>query len=45
MPKGSSQGSGSKGGQYHDAKTGKFVTPKYVKAHPSTTFKESSRKK
>jgi hypothetical protein len=49
MPKGSSQGSGSKGGskggQYHDAKTGKFVTPKYAKTHPSTTFKESSRKK
>lgn len=44
---GSSKGSGSSAGkgQYHSAKTGKFVAPKYAKTHPSTTFKESSRKK
>lgn len=49
MAKGSSSSKGSGGsagkGQYHSAKTGKFVTPKYAKTHPSTTFKESSRKK
>jgi hypothetical protein len=44
--KGSSKGSSGKGGgQYHDAKTGKFVTPGYAKTHPGTTFKESPRKK
>jgi hypothetical protein len=44
--KGSSKGSSGKGGgQYHDAKTGKFVTPGYAKKHPGTTFKESPRKK
>jgi hypothetical protein len=45
MPKGSSKSSGSKGGQYHDAKTGQFVKPGYAKKHPGTTFKESPRKK
>jgi hypothetical protein len=44
--KGSSKGSSGKGGgHYHDAKTGKFVTLGYAKTHPSTTFKESPRKK
>ena len=40
-----SKSSGGKGGQYHDAKDGKFVTQKYAEKHPSTTFKESGRKK
>jgi hypothetical protein len=43
MPQG--KGTPSKGGQYHDAKTGQFVTPNYAKKHPGTTFKESPRKK
>ena len=45
---GKSPSKGSKGsgkGQYHDAKTGQFVTPGYAKKHPGTTFKESPRKK
>jgi hypothetical protein len=42
----SSKGSGGKsGGNYHSAKTGKFVSPAYAKKHPSTTFRESPRKK
>jgi hypothetical protein len=42
-----SKGSSSKGsgGNYHSARTGKFVSPGYAKKHPSTTFKESPRKK
>ena len=48
MAKGS-KGSGKKGSgsgnPYHSAKTGKFVSEKYAKSHPSTTFKESPRKK
>lgn len=39
------KGSGKGGGNYHSAKTGKFVSEKYAKQHPSTTFKESPRKK
>jgi hypothetical protein len=27
--------------KYHDAGTGKFVTPTYAKTHPKTTAKES----
>jgi hypothetical protein len=29
------------GGHYRSAKTGRYVTPKYGKSHPSTTVKES----
>jgi hypothetical protein len=33
---------GSKsGGHYRSAKSGRYVTPKYGKSHPSTTVKES----
>lgn len=39
---GSSKGSG---GNYRSAKTGKYVTPKYGKSHPSTTVKEAPPKK
>ena len=28
-------------GSYRSAKTGRYVTPKYGKSHPSTTVKES----
>ena len=28
-------------GSYRDAKTGRYVTPKYGKSHPATTVKES----
>jgi hypothetical protein len=45
MPKGTPKSSGGKGGQFHDAKTGQFVTKPYADKHPSTTFKESTRKK
>jgi hypothetical protein len=31
----------SSGGRYRSAKTGRYVTSKYGKAHPSTTVKES----
>ena len=42
MAKGKGRGSGkSTGGHYRSAKTGKFVTSKYGKSHPSTTVKES----
>ena len=33
------------GGSYRSAKTGRYVTPKYGKSHPSTTVKESPPKK
>jgi hypothetical protein len=39
----SSSSSNKSGDRLHDAGSGKFVTPGYAKAHPSTTFKESSR--
>ena len=32
-------------GSYRSAKTGRYVTPKYGKSHPSTTVKETSKKK
>lgn len=41
MPKKSSSG----GGSYRSAKTGRYVTEKYGKSHPSTTVKESNSKK
>jgi hypothetical protein len=37
----SSGGKSSGGGKYRSAKTGRYVTPKYGKSHPSTTVKES----
>lgn len=30
---------------YRSAKTGQYVTPKYGKAHPGTTVKETNKKK
>ncbi len=41
----SSSGGKSSGGNYRSAKTGRFVTEKYGKSHPSTTVKESGKKK
>ena len=41
MPKKSTGG----GSSYRSAKTGRYVTPKYGKSHPSTTVKETSKKK
>lgn len=38
--KGSSSGKGS---NWRSSKTGKFVTPKYGKSHPSTTEKEKRK--
>jgi hypothetical protein len=35
----------SSSGSYRSAKTGRYVTPKYGKSHPSTTVKETSKKK
>lgn len=35
----------SSSGSYRSAKTGRYVTPKYGKSHPSTTVKESAPKK
>lgn len=40
MPKGKSS-SKSSTPKYRSAKTGQYVTPKYGKAHKSTTVKES----
>lgn len=38
--------SGSKpGGSYRSAKRGRYVTRKHGKSHPSTTVKESNKKK
>jgi hypothetical protein len=31
-------------GPYRSAKTGRYVTPKYGKAHPATTVKEAPKK-
>jgi hypothetical protein len=38
--KGSSSGQGS---NWRSSKTGRFVTPKYGKSHPSTTEKEKRK--
>lgn len=35
----------STGGHYRSAKTGRYVTKKYGASHPSTTVRESSKKK
>lgn len=43
MPK---RGSGSSGGgKYRSAKNGRYVTEKYGKSHPSTTVKETDKKR
>lgn len=38
---GKSKGGKSSGSKYRSAKTGRYVTQKYGKSHPSTTVKES----
>jgi hypothetical protein len=38
-------GSKSASGNYRSAKTGRYVTKKYGTSHPSTTVKESGKKK
>ena len=37
-------GGKSSGGHYRSAKTGRYVTTKHGKRHPSTTVKESDKK-
>lgn len=39
-----SGGRKSGGGSYRSAKTGRYVTPKYGKSHPSTTVREGRKK-
>ncbi|MGW6229463.1 hypothetical protein ACWFQT_20355 [Cellulosimicrobium cellulans] len=34
----------SSGGNYRSAKTGRFVTEKHGKSHPSTTVRETKKK-
>jgi hypothetical protein len=43
---GSSKGSSGsgKGSDYRSAKTGRYVTEKFGKSHPSTTVKETKKK-
>lgn len=35
----------SEGASYRSAKTGRYVTKKYAQRHPSTTIKESRKRK
>ena len=35
---------GSSGGSYRSAVTGRFVTPRYAKSHPSTTVRHAPKK-
>jgi hypothetical protein len=37
------KGSSGSGHNYRSSKTGRFVTPKYGKSHPSTTEKEKRK--
>lgn len=45
MSKKSSGGSKPSTSSFRSAKTGQYVTPKYGKSHPSTTVKETTKKK
>jgi hypothetical protein len=38
-----SGGSSKSSSSYRSAKTGRYVTPKYGKSHPSTTVKETNK--